>query len=293
MKLLISGSGGLFGGALVRHAEANGHICTALDRAMLPIQLGASGTNFLYSLFDDADHFVHAAANTDVERCELDPATCFRDNVLLTEFLVAAARRCGVPMTFISSTGVYGARQKTPWAEYHETHPETHHHRSKLLGEQRVIAADMFNLVIRTGWLFGGNGSEAKNFVAKRIQEALTSQNGFITSNDQQRGCPTFVDDLAVRVMDLINLRAYGVFNVVNLGFASRFEYVTEIIRLAGLNVEVRSAPSEDFKRIAPVSDNEMALNWRADSLGLPPMRSWQCALNDYLTHSGIKVRAL
>lgn len=289
MKLLISGASGLFGSTLMKYASARGHECVTLDRAQVNLNLNAEAAAALDACFTGVDHFVHAAANTNVERCEVDPAACYRDNVLLTELLVNATRRCGVPMSFISSTGVYGSQQVLPWAEYDEVRPGTQHHRSKLLGEQLVLAADWSNLVVRTGWLFGGDEKAVKNFVAKRILEARAAKGNVIFSNQQQRGCPTYVDDLAERLLDLIALRARGVFNVVNSGSASRFEYVREIILRAGLDVEVRPVVASDFRRIAPVSDNEMAVNWRADTLGLLPMRPWQEALADYLTTDDIR----
>jgi dTDP-4-dehydrorhamnose reductase len=289
MKLLISGASGLLGTALSRLAHKRGHVDVALDRSNVALSLIPNAARMLDACFDGVEHFVHAAANTNVERCETDPAACYRDNVLLTELLAAAARRRGVPMTFISSTGVYGAHQAQPWAEYHEARPGTQHHRSKLLGEQRVMAANTSNLVVRTGWLFGGDAQAAKNFVAKRIMEARATKDGFIFSNEQQRGTPTRVDDLAARVLDLIDLRANGVFNVVNTGSASRYEYVREVVSRAVPQVTVRPVAAGDFKRIAPVSNNEMAVNWRADALGLPLMRHWQDALADYLATEDMK----
>jgi len=287
MRLLISGAGGLLGRALVKIATEQGHSFSALDRANFVMSL--SNYDAIDACFHGIDHFIHAAANTDVESCEENPAACYRDNLLLTDLLAAGAQRCGVPMTFISSTGVYGNHQTTPWAEYDDAHPTTHHHRSKLLGEEKVMATNISNLVVRTGWLFGGEPQATKNFVAKRILEAYTSESGFMKSNDQQRGCPTFVNDLAVRIFDLIAQRASGVFNVVNSGSASRFQYVQEIITQIGLAIEVRPVMAGDFNRLAPVSNNEVALNWRADSFGMTPMRSWEEALADYLTTFDMK----
>ncbi|MBC7380646.1 MAG: sugar nucleotide-binding protein [Burkholderiaceae bacterium] len=285
MKLLISGASGLLGSALVKLATEQGHTCLSLDRERLRTGDEAA----LTSLLDGIVHVVHAAANTNVERCETEPQICYRDNVLLTEMLAGAARRRGVPMTFISSTGVYGAHKPEAYLEFDDTRPETHHHKSKLQAEHLVLAADWNNLVIRTGWLFGGSADAAKNFVAKRILEAQTAKEGFIASNQQQRGCPTYVLDLAARLLALITLKARGVFNAVNEGSASRFEYVQEIVGRAGLAVEVRPVAASGFNRIAPVSDNEMAINWRAGELGLPPMRSWQAALADYLASDGMR----
>jgi dTDP-4-dehydrorhamnose reductase len=283
MKLLISGASGLLGKAIQRQAQKMNITCVNLDRAKISLGLAVSDILKVDELFEGVDHFVHAAANTDVEHCELEPASCYRDNVLLTELLANAARRKGVLMTYISSVGVYGSAQKIPWAEYDEARPVTHHHRSKLIGEQLVMAANSLNSVTRTGWLYGGELKANKNFVTKRIEEARSSTSGFIFSNNQQRGCPTNVDDAAERILDIIMLRASGLFNVVNTGSASRLEYVAAIVGSCGLNVEIRPYEAGDFKRIAPVSDNEMAINWRADMHGLPSMRYWRDALVDYL----------
>jgi dTDP-4-dehydrorhamnose reductase len=283
MRILISGASGLLGSALQKAALAQGHACRALDRTKVPQRLDPAALLSFDALLDDVDHVVHAAANTNVERCEYEPQACYRDNVLMTEILVGAARRRGVPVTFISSTGVYGSYKTEPYFEFDDARPETHHHRSKLQAEQIVLAADWRNLVVRTGWLFGGSAQAPKNFVAKRILEAYSATAGYLSSNHEQRGCPTFVDDLANRLLELITLKARGVFNAVNEGSASRFEYVREIIGQAGMEVEVRPVGATGFNRIAPVSNNEMAINWRASEFGLTPMRSWQLALASYL----------
>jgi dTDP-4-dehydrorhamnose reductase len=279
MKLLISGANGLLGGALSRLADAHGHDWVGFDRSRVSFAADAS----LDTVFDGIHHFIHAAANTNVEQCEVDPAVCYRDNVLLTERLAGAARRSGVPVTFISSTGVYGSHKTNPYREFDEVRPETHHHKSKLQAENLVLAADWNNLVVRTGWLFGGSALAQKNFVAKRILEAKAAASGFISSNQEQRGCPTYVIDLAQRVFELMGNRSRGVFNCVNAGDASRFEYVQSIVALAGLAVDVRPIAAQGFNRIAPVSNNEMAVNWRADEAGLVPLRSWRAALQEYL----------
>lgn len=289
MKLLISGVGGLLGGVLTRVAKSHGHECLALNRSFITLSLDASDKKYIDSCFDGVDHFIHAAANTDVEGCQLNPSICYRDNVVLTELLVDMAWKKNVPVTFISSTGVYGEHKKSAWCEYDEPKPTTFHHHSKLLGEKKVLDANRSNLVVRTGWLFGGERQTMKNFVVRRIQEAQSTTSGMIFSNHQQHGCPTYADDLAQRILHLITLKANGIFNVVNVGSASRFEYVQEIIRIAALNIKVSPIGAGKFKRIAPVSDNEMALNWRSDILGLSPMKSWQEALADYMATDCIK----
>jgi len=281
MNILLTGAGGLLGTAVRGAAAARGWHCAPFVRTALPdapAQLAAR-------LSEGWDLVIHAAANTNVELCETDPSACYRDNLLLTELIAAGCARAGIKLLYVSSTGVYGAHGGAPWREYDAVRPTTHHHRSKALAEERVLAAHTANLVVRTGWLFGGAAQTPKNFVARRLDEARTviANGGTMRSNAQQRGVPCFSGDVAARMLDLGASGLAGTFNCVNSGTASRHEYVQAIVRLAGIDVDVMPADAAAFNRKAAVSDNEMAENWKCDQLGWPAMRDWRAALAAYL----------
>jgi dTDP-4-dehydrorhamnose reductase len=70
---------------------------------------------------------------------------------------------------------------------------------------------------------------------------------------------------------------------VVNEGNASRFEYVRAIVELSGSNVLVVPKSAIAFERLAKVSINEMALNWRSGKLGIPSMPDWRTSLEHYI----------
>jgi dTDP-4-dehydrorhamnose reductase len=235
------------------------------------------------TLFEGIDVLVHAAANTNVEQCERNPADCYRDNLVLTELLAQSAARRGTRVVFISSTGVYGAGAATPYAEYDACVPTTHHHRSKLLAEQAVLRACPDALVLRVGWLFGGPPENPKNFVARRIEEARAAGSGPLRSNTQQQGNPSYVGDVAARLLELLALGQGGIFNCVNSGVATRHAYVSAIVALAGLDVPVLPAEATHFQRVAQVSDNEAAVNWRSELAGLAPMPLWRESLVRYI----------
>jgi dTDP-4-dehydrorhamnose reductase len=279
MNLLISGTRGLLGSAIADAAHAAGHQWRALDRALVDPRDPAA----LAALLGNADCLVHAAANTNVEQCERDPQACYRDNTLLTELLARAAAGRGIRMVFVSSTGVYGDGQAAPWHEYDACVPTTHHHRSKLLAEQAVQRYLPDALIVRTGWLFGGRPDNARNFVMRRVDEARAAAGAAIRSNSQQRGNPSWVRDVAARLLELLALRQAGVFNCVGSGSASRFDYVSAIVALAGLPNAVEPVAAGAFGRLAAVPDNESAGNWRAATLGLAPMPDWRTSLRHYL----------
>lgn len=283
MKFLLTGAKGLLGTALRESIIRGGHSCKAMERPSLTQYDRAA----LIEQLRQHDVLIHAAANTNVEQCEVAPDVCYQDNFLLTEVLASAARDADTKFVFISSTGIYGAGRAAPYNEYDSTNPTTHHHKSKKLAEAAVLSCHPANLVVRTGWLFGGTWDNPKNFVARRIEEArrAMSADGLIASNDEQRGSPSFTGDVADRILHLIRAKLDGVYNCVNTGSASRYEYVREIVSHLNIPVTVQPASASLFNRKAMVSNNEMAANWKMTSLGMEDMATWQASLATYIQH--------
>lgn len=281
MKVVLTGASGMLGGAVQDELVRLGWTCDVLAHG----KISKLNPGELAARLAGADVLIHAAANTNVEQCEIDPDTCYQDNFVLTSLLARAAARMRVKLVYISSTGIYGEAKRTSYKEYDEVVPTTHHHTSKFQGEQAVMQADAGNLVIRTGWLFGGKQANPKNFVARRIDEAMAAQQAGATlsSNQEQRGVPCFNRDVAERVLSLVIQDRAGTFNCVNEGSASRFEYVAAIVRLAGIAVDVVPSGAQAFNRKARVSSNEAAENWRMACEGFAPMPAWEASLASYI----------
>jgi len=282
MNILLSGSNGILGSSFLSVSnEFNFSISTFDYHLAFCLTREA-----LIDLISDCDIFIHSAANTNVEYCEENPNDCYKDNYLLTEILSNASRLANVPFVYISSTGVYGNYKHEPYREYDHSSPTTHHHMSKFLAEKIVLQTSPSNLVIRTGWLFGGKMENKKNFIARRLDEAKSAMltNNTIYSNHDQRGVPCYAEDVSKRVFLLIKNNAQGLFNCVNEGNASRFEYVREIINISKINVQVLPTSASSFNRLARVSNNEMATNWKMTNLKYPEMPNWIDGLSRYIS---------
>ena len=101
--------------------------------------------------------------------CERNPEEAYLVNTTGTDNIVNCLleKNNDALMVYISSTGVYGRMKDDPYIEYDEVNPTTIHHKSKYFGEQSVLQLNNY-LIIRTGWLFGGDTKNKKNFVYKR-----------------------------------------------------------------------------------------------------------------------------
>lgn len=280
MNILVTGATGLLGSTMLSYMRDKGESVTAFNRDDFPW----GNINGTIDLLSDFDCIIHAAANTNVEACEMDPEKCYRNNTLLTERLALASGLANAKFVYISSTGIYGTGKKQePYNEYDDVDPTTHHHKSKWLGEQAVNTVTRHALIIRTGWLFGGKPESPKNFVARRIEEALNSVDGKVYSNQEQKGVPTYVGDVSSKIYELIQKDECGTFNIVNKGVASRFEYVKKIIELAGLQTEVLPVEASAFNRKAKVSNNESAVSLKLQQLNYSPLPHWSESLEKYL----------
>lgn len=278
MNILITGSSGMLGSALISDGISRGVQAEPIARDRLKLS-----TSFeLRKILTSYDAIIHCAANTNVEWCELNPRECYRDNTALTVRLAKAARPTNCKFIFISSTGVYGSSKSCPYSESDKAFPTTHHHRSKFFAELKVLESHN-SLIVRTGWLFGGSPLNPKNFVANRLREAKAC-GGVMYSDPSQFGCPTYARDLSDSLYRMLEMNATGIFNCVNSGWVSRVGFVQEIINISKIPVNVLPGEPSDFKRNARVSPNEMAINARLTEMGYPAMPTWNESLVRYFS---------
>jgi dTDP-4-dehydrorhamnose reductase len=278
--LLITGKGGMLGSAFAA-ADLKAKKIFCPSSSVLDITDFEAVKSFIGK--ERPDIIIHCAAHTDVEKGETDKETAYHINTIGTANLVNATLLLEKEpvFCFISSTGIYGNHKSKPYNEFDDIRPTTVHHKSKFEAEKIVAAHIKKHLIVRTGWLFGGDKTQPKNFVYKRYIEA--SKSNAIQANASQIGNPTFVDDVVSQVAYLLQKECFGVYNCVNGGVSSRYEYVKKIVELFGLDCTVSIASEDSFKRVAPVSLNESATNYKLELMGLNIMPTWEESLAAYV----------
>ncbi len=273
---MLLGASGLLGSAVLEATRAEAPVC--VGRARLDVR----EPQRLATIISDVrpDIIVNCAAHTNVDAAESDPASAFTVNAMLPSLVAQSARRVDAVLVHYSSTGCYGSQEASAHTEEDLLRPLTVHHRSKVAGEEAVRASGCRHLILRTGWLFGGGVSQPKNFVWKRLVEARKV--GRMVSDGAQRGNPTYVGDVARQTLALLQAGVGGTFNCVSAECASRYDYVTEIVRAAELPCQVERSTAP-FNRLAPVAMNETAVNWRLGLIGMDQMPPWRASLETYI----------
>jgi dTDP-4-dehydrorhamnose reductase len=277
-RVLVTGAAGMLGSEFVSVLQAGGAEVVRASRPALDLDRPELFRDFLRA--NAASAVIHCAAETNVDACESDPEMASRRNCEVTCAVAEIARELGAQIVFVSSSGVFDGRKIGPYDERDKPSPCTVYARSKVAAEEVLIAKFPEALIVRAGWLFGGEPSQKKNFVAARWREAQGKEE--IVSASDKMGTPTWTRDLVEQVLYLMMVNAGGIFHTVNAGSTSRAGYVAEIMRLCGLPTRVKPVSSGEFQRNAPVPDNEALVSVRVAEYGITPRR-WQDALAEYL----------
>jgi dTDP-4-dehydrorhamnose reductase len=262
MRVLVTGAGGQIGREVV---DAFGdHEVIAADHAALDV---ADRDAVLQAIMSTApDAVVHAGAWTAVDACEGDPERAFRVNTLGTRHVVEGACRLGAWICYLSTDYVFDGTKPEPYIEWDAPNPVSVYGLSKLGGEQEITGRDA--TIVRTSWVCGLHGHN----VVKTILR-LTGEHEKLAFVDDQRGQPTFADDLAPVIRRLVIERRPGVFHVTNHGVVSWFEFARSVLEVAGLDPgRVRPIATADLDppRPAPRPANSVLDNAALRLSGLP-----------------------
>lgn len=280
MKVFLTGASGILGTDIQNEFEKDGHEVLGFNSRSIilgdRLDIEKKVNDF------QPDVLIHSAAMTNVDLCEDEKDMAIEINVTGSQNMAVAAAKNNIPIIYISSCGVYGNGKKSAYTELDDANPITYHHYTKFEGERVIREASNLHLIIRPGWLFGGTKSHKKNFVEARRKEALN--NPVMKSASDKFGSPTYTLDLAMQIKHLLKINAYGTFNIVNTGSASRFDYISEILLDLGYSNEVLPVDSKAFPRRANMPDNEMLENYNLSLLKVQAMRTWREALKDYIS---------
>ncbi|MCL4534401.1 MAG: dTDP-4-dehydrorhamnose reductase [Bacteroidetes bacterium] len=243
------------------------------------------------------DTVIHTAAFTNVDACERDPELAHRVNALGTENIALACKEIDAAMVYISTDYVFDGTKGEPYVETDTPNPLGVYARTKHAGEVAVRSTLQRYYIARTAWLYG----RGANFVKIILQRAAEGKPMFGVTDEV--GSPTYAKDLAQALTRLIESVAhrrdavaqdglrphprYGTYHLVNEGYCSRYEWICEILRLAGYKQEVTPLTKAEFQDRFPSPTqrpgNSALKNYAAAThLGIR-LRPWQEALQDFI----------
>ncbi len=196
MRILITGRDGQVGWECQRSLQALGTI-VAVGRDDCDLARPASVQAAIAAA--DPDLIVNAAAYTAVDRAESESELAHAVNADAPALMAAEARRRGIALIHLSTDYVFDGTQSAPYAEDDTPNPMSVYGRTKLAGEQAVLARDGAVIVLRTSWVYSERGH---NFVRKMLRLAREREELRVV-NDQW-GAPTWARSIAAGIAAIV-----------------------------------------------------------------------------------------
>jgi dTDP-4-dehydrorhamnose reductase len=229
VRVLVTGAGGQLGQDLAAAFEAAGphHRVTAAGREALDVSRRDAVLQAMAVL--EPDLVVHAGAWTAVDACEADPERAFLVNALGARNVAEGARRQDAHLVHVSTDYVFDGHSTRPYREWDEPHPLSVYGRSKLGGEREVASLLPGAAIVRTSWVCGARGANMLKTILR-----LSAERPRLEFVDDQRGCPTFTEDLAAMIVRLAVARLPGLFHVTNQGPTTWYQFARAVVAAAG-----------------------------------------------------------
>jgi dTDP-4-dehydrorhamnose reductase len=278
MKIVILGASGLLGQALMREWSVSSNRDSVVGLSSHEVDIRDAARVLEVAEKIRPDWIVLSAAYTDVDGCESNRDLAFAVNRDGAVNVAEAVKKIGARLIFLSSDYVFDGKKTSPYETTDARNPQSVYGHTKAEAEVRLLEVlPECCCIARTSWLFGTGGKCFPDTILK-----LAATRPVLDVVNDQRGCPTFSDDLARAIMQLCDARAKGIVHVTNAGDCTWYEFAREIVALASLATEVRPVATQQFPRPAPRPAYSVLSPASLHSWGVT-MPTWPGALQKYL----------
>lgn len=246
MNILVTGANGQLGTHIQHCSEQSRHNYFYTDLAELDITQHSSVEQYIQ------DHHINAiincAAYVNVDKAESDEPTADILNHIAVAHLANTMATTGGLLIHISTDYVFGGnKNNTPCTEQEPTNPTGAYGRTKLAGEQAILASGCRHIIFRTAWLYSEIG---KNFCKTMLD--LTASKTSLNVVFDQVGTPTYAGNLAHAIVSILEQNLHqgneGLYHYSNEGVCSWYDFAKEIARQSGhLRCNILPCHSDEF----------------------------------------------
>ena len=289
---LILGSNGQLGWELRRTLAPLGSVVAVDREGRVDALADLADLDRLHLLLDKLNPriVVNAAGFTDVERAENEEDFARRINAEAPAVIGQWAVDHQVPVVHYSTDYVYDGSKQEPYTEHDAPNPLNAYGRTKLAGDDALLATGADVVILRANWLYATRG---RNFL-RSMQELLVERDE-VQVIDDQIGAPVWsraiaeatsqvIGQILRRQIDVAALR--GVYHLASEGATSWHGFAQALCELGEYDCKVQPVSTADY----PSSVNR-PLNSRLDcskareyfGISLP---DWRTLLLDCLEES-------
>jgi len=278
-KILVVGANGQLGMDCVRvlsnYYQTNGYSHEQLD---------ICNPSKVQKILVDSqpDMIINCAAFTRVDDCETMTDHAFKINTEGPLVLAQNAKKIGAKLIHISTDYVFDGKRKIPegYIESDSANPLSVYGKSKLAGEQAIMAEIEEYMIIRTAWLFGIEGN---NFFKTIYKLATSDSIPLLNIIHTQYGSFTHTIDLVKQIHQLIQVDGQGIYHVTGEGYCSWYDGATYFLKAMGIKKEIKACTEKEFPTKAIRPKNSILINQRLTDQRMNMMPDWQDAIDHFV----------
>lgn len=228
------------------------------------------------------DAVINAAAYTAVDKAEAEEPLAHTINAKAPAAMARACAAQGIPMVHISTDYVFAGTGTAPWRETDPVAPPNAYGRTKLAGEQAIMASGANAAILRTSWVFSSHGN---NFVKTMLR--LSETRDALTVVDNEIGGPTPAADIAATCLAMVRAmqggQGGGIYHYSGAPSVSWADFAREIFARAGRATVVTGIASDDYPTAAtrPLNSRLDCAKLMTDFAITPP--DWKTGLTAVL----------
>jgi len=237
MKVLVTGATGLLGGKLVNVLSKEYEVVpTYRMQALHPdsMRMDVTDRDGVFRTLCEVrpDVVVHAAAETNADKCETDRESAWRVNAAGTRNVAEACAKIRAKLVYVSTDYVFDG-QKGLYTEDDEVNPISHYGLTKLKGEQFVRDLCEDYVITRTSVLYGWH-SKKLNFATWVVNSLRNGRK--ISVVEDHYNSPTLADNLAEMILSIVKRGASGVYHTAGAERIARYEFALKIVEALSLD---------------------------------------------------------
>lgn len=196
-KALLIGGGGQLGSVVYKMLISNQVKVDAIQKRDLDL----TNLSSIYSALDvfRPNIIINCAAYTAVDNAEIERDECWVINHKAVKEIAHYCHKNSALLLHFSTDYVFDGFNTVPYVETDIVNPLNEYGKSKLAGENAIIASGCRYILIRTSWLFSQNG---RNFYNTMKKLALGNTETKVVSD--QVGTPTKAEHLADVIVKII-----------------------------------------------------------------------------------------
>lgn len=257
MKLLIIGASGQLGSKMCELAIRKDYeVYSAYNKHKpligIPIQLEVSNKKSAEKIFEQIkpEAVVHAAALTDVDKCELKRELAWKINVEGTTNIAELCKKHQAFLVYVSTDYVFDG-EKGMYKETDKPAPINNYGLTKLKGEEFVKNLTDKYCIARSSVIYGSIPATGKiNFALWLLGKLRRKEKVKIVMD--QWNSPTLNTSLANMLIEVLERKVTGTIHLAGATRLSRYEFAKLLAQVFSLNMNlITSVSSKEISWIA------------------------------------------